>query len=47
MDEFGLILGFVALMIVILPPKYDPMIKWKEHLEGWHKKERSEKTHAY
>jgi hypothetical protein len=35
MDWFGLALGVLALIIVILPPKYDPAIRMKEWLEGW------------
>jgi hypothetical protein len=38
-DWFGIALGIVALICLILPPKWDPAIRWKEHREGWHKHE--------
>lgn len=29
-------LGVIAIICVILPPRYDPAIRWKEHQEGWY-----------
>lgn len=38
-DEWSLILfAVVVLFWVVLPPKYDPLIWWREHLEGWRRK---------
>lgn len=30
----------ICVILVILPPKYDPAIRLKEWLEGWHDDER-------
>jgi hypothetical protein len=35
-DWLGYALGIIAIICVILPPKYDPAIRWKERQEGWH-----------
>jgi hypothetical protein len=37
MDDVGYLLGIIAIICLLLPPKYDPVIKWKEHQEGWYK----------
>jgi hypothetical protein len=37
-DWFGVALGVIAVVIVLLPPKWDPAIRWKERLEGWKKR---------
>jgi hypothetical protein len=34
-DWLGLGLGALALLCLLLPPRYDPAILWKERLEGW------------
>jgi hypothetical protein len=36
MDWFGIVLGVIAFFCLILPPRYDPAIRWKERQEGWH-----------
>jgi hypothetical protein len=36
MDWFGIALGVIAIVCLLLPPKYDPAIRWKERQEGWH-----------
>jgi hypothetical protein len=36
MDYLGIALGVLALILVCLPPRYDPAIRIKEWLEGWH-----------
>jgi hypothetical protein len=28
----GIALGVIALIIVLLPPKWDPAIRWKERM---------------
>jgi hypothetical protein len=33
----GIALGVIALVCLLLPPKWDPAIRWKERLEGWRK----------
>lgn len=40
MDWLGIALGLIALVILCLPPRYDPAIRWKERQEGWHTKDR-------
>jgi hypothetical protein len=35
MDWLGIALGVIAIICVILPPRYDPAIRWKERQEGW------------
>jgi hypothetical protein len=32
-DWLGTVLGVIAILCVLLPPKYDPAIRWKEHRE--------------
>jgi hypothetical protein len=34
MDWFGITLGVIAAVIVLLPCKYDPAIRMKEWLDG-------------
>jgi hypothetical protein len=34
-DWFGYLLGLIVVVIVLLPPKWDPAIRWKERQEGW------------
>jgi hypothetical protein len=34
-DWVGIAAGVFALICVCLPCRYDPAIRWKEHLEGW------------
>jgi hypothetical protein len=36
-DLLGIALGVFALICLVLPPRYDPAIRWKERLEGWRK----------
>jgi hypothetical protein len=36
MDWLGITLGVIALVCLLLPPRYDPAIRWKEKQEGWH-----------
>jgi hypothetical protein len=38
MDWWGIALCAVCVVLVCLPPKYDPAIRWKERLEGWPKR---------
>jgi hypothetical protein len=33
-DWLGYALGAIAIICVLLPPKYDPAIRWKERQEG-------------
>jgi hypothetical protein len=37
-DWFGYALIAVCVVLVLLPPKWDPAIRWKERLEGWKKR---------
>jgi hypothetical protein len=34
-DWLGYALGAIAVILVLLPPKYDPAIRWKQRQEGW------------
>ena len=34
-DWLGYALGAIAVVCLLLPPKYDPAIRWKERQEGW------------
>ena len=36
MDWLGIILGVIALVCLLLPLRYDPVIRWKEKQEDWH-----------
>ena len=38
LDIIGLTLGVIALVCLCLPCRYDPAIRWKEHLDGWPKR---------
>lgn len=40
-DWLGIGLGIIAVILVLLPPKYDPAIRWKERQEGWHENPRA------
>jgi H+/Cl- antiporter ClcA len=37
-DQLGLFLGLLALIFVLLPHWLDPVILWRERLEGWEEK---------
>jgi hypothetical protein len=37
-DDVGFVLIVIALTFVLLPCRYDPAIRLKEWLEGWHDK---------
>jgi hypothetical protein len=34
-DWFGYTLGVIAILCVLLPPRYDPAIRLKEWMDGW------------
>jgi hypothetical protein len=34
-DWFGYALGAAAIILMLLPPRLDPAIRWKEWREGW------------
>jgi hypothetical protein len=32
-DWLGYAFGVIAIICIVLPPKYDPAIRWKKHQE--------------
>jgi hypothetical protein len=41
-DWVGKLLGALAVFFLLVPPRWDPMILWKERLEDWPKRDHPE-----
>jgi hypothetical protein len=34
-DWLGYALGVIAVILILLPPRHDPAIRWKERQDDW------------